>query len=133
MLLEVSGTSFKVRNRNNGVTHQDTIKSDNLHQENILIFLLDERDIKTPSMSLEASANSFFLSENFFRHVEQKFCGYSIGLTRNARNCNAPSGKVGSSYCYLDRRLLYEIDEIVYEYDNFIINFIDWYTLQYQK
>ena len=27
------------------------------------------------------------------------------------------SGKVGSSHCYLDRRPLHEIDEIVYEYD----------------
>ena len=31
--------------------------------------------------------------------------------------CNARSGKVGSSHCYLDRRPLREIDEIVYEYD----------------
>ena len=33
-------------------------------------------------------------------------------LTRNAR-----SGKVSSSHCYLNRRPLHEIDEIVYEYD----------------
>ena len=33
-------------------------------------------------------------------------------MTRNAR-----SGKVGSSHCYLDRRPLHEMDEIVYEYD----------------
>ena len=30
---------------------------------------------------------------------------------------NARSGKVGSSHCYLDRRPLHEMDEIVYEYD----------------
>ena len=53
-----------------------------------------------------------FLKWNFFRHAEQQFCGYWISLTHNAR-----SGKVSSSHCYLDRRLLHEIDEIVYEYD----------------
>ena len=56
-----------------------------------------------------------FLSENFFRRAEQKFCGYRIRLRRTA--C---SSKVGSSHCYLDRRPLHEIatlDEIVYEYD----------------
>ena len=39
-----------------------------------------------------------------------------IRSTRNARVCNARSGKVGSSHCYLDRRQLLEIatfDEIV--------------------
>ena len=55
--------------------------------------------------------------ENFFRRAEQNFCGHWIRLTRYARICNARSGKVGSSHCYLDRRPLHEIDEIVYEYD----------------
>ena len=39
-------------------------------------------------------------------------------MTRNARICNACSGKVGSSNGYLDRRPLHEMDEIVYEYDS---------------
>ena len=40
-----------------------------------------------------------------------------IRLMRNARICNARSGKVGSSHCYLNRQPLHEIDELVYEYD----------------
>ena len=58
-----------------------------------------------------------FTSENFFRRAEQKCCGYWIRVTRNARNCNARSVKVGSNHCYVDRRPLHNIDEIVYEYD----------------
>ena len=50
-----------------------------------------------------------FLSENFFRRAKQKNYGYLIRLTRNAQVCNARSGKVGSSHCYLDRRPLHEI------------------------
>ena len=49
--------------------------------------------------------------------LSKKCCGYYIRLTRNGRICNARSGKVGSSHCYLDRRPLHELDEIVYEYD----------------
>ena len=45
----------------------------------------------------------------------------SLGaLSKTLWVCNARSGKVGSSQCYLDRRPLLEIatfDEIVYEYD----------------
>ena len=62
----------------------------------------------------------YFWTENFFRRAEQKFCGYWIRLRLNSRFCNARSGKVGSSHCYLDRRPFHEIatfDEIVYEYD----------------
>ena len=44
----------------------------------------------------------YFWSENFFRRAKQNFCGYWIRLTRNARICNARSGKVDSSHCYLD-------------------------------
>ena len=58
-----------------------------------------------------------FWSVNFFRRAEQIICGYWIRLTRNARNSNARSGKIGSSHCYLNVRPLHEIDEIVYEYD----------------
>ena len=75
-----------------------------------------------------------YWSENFFRRAEQKCCGYWIRLTRNARNCNVRSSKVGSSHCCLDRRHLHEIatfDEIIYEYDKNIPN--NWYTLQHQE
>ena len=58
-----------------------------------------------------------YWSENFFRRAELKFRGYWIRVTRNARVCNARSSKVGSSHCYLDRRPLRGIDEIVYGYD----------------
>ena len=57
-----------------------------------------------------------YWSEDFCRRAEQKY-GYWIRLARYTRICNARSDKVGSSYCYLDRRTLHEIDEIVYEYD----------------
>ena len=56
-----------------------------------------------------AASRNYYWSKNFFRSAEQKFCKYWIRLTRNARNCNARSGKVGSSHCYLDRRPLHEI------------------------
>ena len=74
------------------------------------------------SLTLMVEMLSNFWSENFFRRAEQKFWGYWITawLTHNARVCNARSGKVGSSHCYLDRRPLPEIstfDEIVYVYD----------------
>ena len=68
----------------------------------------------------EELLHTTFWSENFFRRSEQKCCGYWIRLTRNVRVCNARSGKVGSSHCYLERRQLHEMatfDEIVYEYD----------------
>ena len=58
-----------------------------------------------------------FWTENLFRLAKQKFCGYCIRLTRNARNCSARSGKLGSSHCYVNRLPLHEIDEIVCEYD----------------
>ena len=58
-----------------------------------------------------------FWSENFFRCAEQNCCVYWITVTLNARVCNARSGKVDSSNCYLDRRPLHEINEIVYEHD----------------
>ena len=77
---------------------------------------------------------NFFLSENFFRCVEQTFCRYRIRLRRNARVCNARPGKVDTSHCYLDRRPLHELatfDEVVYEYDKNILN--NWYTLHYQE
>ena len=74
--------------------------------------------------------DQMFLIENFFRRAEQTFCGDWIRFTHNAGIYNARSGKVGSSHCYLDRRPLHEIDEIVYEYEN---NFVDWYTLHYQE
>ena len=38
-----------------------------------------------------------------------------MSLIRPLRNSR--SGEVGTSHCYLDRRPLHEIDEIVYEYD----------------
>ena len=50
-----------------------------------------------------------FSSENFFRRAEQKLCGYWIRLTVTLVRV--------TSLCYLDRRPLHEIDEIVYEYD----------------
>ena len=58
-----------------------------------------------------------FWSKNFFRRAEQKFFRYWIRLKRNARHCNACSGEVGSSHCYLDQRPLHEMatfDEIVW-------------------
>ena len=52
-------------------------------------------------------------------YIEEKTSLGALSKTfvGNARICNARSGKVGSSHCYRDRRPLYEIDEIVYEYD----------------
>jgi hypothetical protein len=45
---------------------------------------------------------------------------------------NDRSGKVGLSHYYLDRRLLHEIDDVVYEYEKKnILN--NWYTLHYQE
>ena len=51
-----------------------------------------------------------FWSKNLLRRAEQNFYEYWSWLTRNARNCDARSGKVGSSHCYLDRQPLHEID-----------------------
>ena len=53
-----------------------------------------------------------------------------IELDWHVRFCNARSGKVGSSHCYLDRRPLHEMGDIVYGYDKNIPN--NWNTLQYQ-
>ena len=62
-----------------------------------------------------------FWSENFFRRAEKTFCGYWIRVTRNA-----PSGKVGSSHCYLQRRPLHEIAT----FDEFFMNMTKKHSLQ---
>ena len=66
--------------------------------------------------------------------LSKYFVGIELdrGVTR--RLCNARSGKVGSSHCYLDRRPLHEIatfDEMFNMYDKNILN--NWYTLHYQE
>ena len=73
---------------------------------------------------LEAS----YWSENFFRHTEQKCCGYWIGLTHNARVCNASLGKVSLSHCYLDRQ---HSMKLFMSMTKNILN--NCYTLQYQE
>ena len=82
-----------------------------------LFFSLQLSHCMTLFFSVLPRSIMLFWSENVFRRAEKKNCGYWIRLRRNARLCNARSGKVGSSHCYLDQRPLHEIDEIVYEYD----------------
>ena len=54
---------------------------------------------KTTSIFFFKNTIKHFWSENFFRRVEQKCFGYGIRLTRNARICNARSGKVVAHVC----------------------------------
>ena len=61
--------------------------------------------------------------------LSKHFVGIELDWPRNDRVCNARSDKVGSSHCYLDRRLLHEMKLFMNMTKN-ILNI--WYTLQYQ-
>ena len=61
-----------------------------------------------------------FLSETSLGALSKNFMGIELDWRVTLGVCNARSGKIGSSHCYLGRRPLHKIEtfnDIFYEYD----------------